>query len=172
MKNSQPSTTPNSFLDQIFEFLSSSPGLKSLDPKGQNFRIHQQTDGKIISIDCNQIDEVISRADNEGQAFLQVNFVSGRKILITDTLVGFKPAESHGLDMTKLPKVVTTPDLLSVIEAIEESISSPKASGEEVEILKQVFDSVLKGAESVGFDLSSERLWLQHLISNLCRASA
>ncbi|MCB0411218.1 MAG: hypothetical protein KDD22_01750 [Bdellovibrionales bacterium] len=173
MKHSQLSLPQNSFFDQIQEFLKQSPGLKSLEEdSNQTIRIHQETDGKVIRIDCIEIDEVISRVDNEGQAFLQVNFTSGHKILITDTLVGFKPAESQGLDMSKLPKVVTTPDLISVVEALEEAMSSSKTSKEEVDILRQVFDSVLKVAEGVGFDLTSEKVWLQHLVSNPQKASA
>lgn len=125
-----------------------------------------------MSFDCVDVEEVISRVDGEGQSFLQVNFLSGKKILLTETLVGFKPAEASGLDLTKLPKVVTTPDLISVVEAIEEALSSPKGGKEELEVLKQVFSSVLKGAETVGFDLKTEKVWLQHLVSNPKRASA
>ena len=42
---------------------------------------------------------------------------------------------------------------------------------EEVDILKKVFDSVLRGAEAVGFDLTSERVWL-HNLGRSGRASA
>jgi hypothetical protein len=75
------------------------------------------------------------------------------------------------LDLSKLPKVVTTPDLLSVVEAIEDSMASPPAPGDELDLLKRVFDSVLRGAEAVGFDITPERLWLQSLGRNT-KASA
>ena len=35
--------------------------------------------------------------------------------------MGFKPVEIVGLDMSRIPKVVTTPDLVSVFEAIEDA---------------------------------------------------
>jgi hypothetical protein len=125
--------------------------------------IHQSTDGKSIAFPIADLEEVISRIDSDGHAFLQVNFLSGKKILLTENLIGFKPVPSRGLDLSKLPKVVTTPDLLSVVEAIEDSMSSAPTQTDEVEVLKRVFDSVLRGAEAVGFDLTPERLWLQNL---------
>ena len=101
-----------------------------------------------------------------------MNFQSGKKILLTQNLIGFKPAPSRGLDLTKLPKVVTTPDLLSVVEAIEDSISTMPTQPEELDVLKKVFDSVLRGAEAVGFDTTSERVWMQSLTRNINKASA
>lgn len=172
MKSSQPDLTQKSFSDQILDFVGTSTGLKSLEPSSDRIQIYQEADGKVISFMSLDIEEVIPRVDAEGQAFLQVNFLSGKKILLTENLVGFKPAENAGLDMSKLPKVVTTPDLISVVEAIEEAIHSPQLVPEELEILRQVFDSVLRGAETVGFDLKSERVWLQQLASNPKRASA
>ena len=64
--------------------------------------------------------------------------------------------------MSKLPKVVTTPDLISVLEAIEEVIHL-RDSESDVDVLKKLYISVLEGAESVGFDLTEEKIWLQHL---------
>jgi hypothetical protein len=137
----------------------------------EEMQILQHTDGKTISFPIVQLDEVIARVDGEGNAFLQVNFRSGKKILLTENLIGFKPAPSKGLDLGKLPKVVTTPDLISVVEAIEDSLGAPTPT-EEVDVLKKVFDSVLRGAEAVGFDLTPERMWLQRLGSNSNKASA
>jgi len=96
-------------------------------------------------------------------SFLQVNFLSGKKILLTENLIGFKPVPSRGLDLSKLPKVVTTPDLLSVVEAIEDSISFAVAN-DELDVLKRVFDSVLRGAEAWASTL--------RLSACGCRASA
>jgi hypothetical protein len=107
------------------------------------------------------------REDVEGRKFLQVNYHSGLKVLITDTLVGFKPAEIAGLDMGRIPKVVTTPDLLSVFEAIEEGVGVDP----EIETLKKVFFSILLGAESVGFELSNEKKWITRLIASKHKVS-
>jgi hypothetical protein len=128
-----------------------------------DLEILQCADGKAIAFPISDLDEVIPRIDSDGHVFLQVNFHNGKKILLTQNLIGFKPAPSRGLDLTKLPKVVTTPDLLSVVEAIEDSISALPTQPEELDVLKKVFDSVLRGAEAVGFDTTSERVWMQSL---------
>lgn len=130
------------------------------------FSIFQRVDGKTIRFAKQEVEEVLERFDSEGKMFLQVNFLSGRKILLTEKLVGFKPCPTKGLDLRKLPKVVTTPDLVSVVEAIEESLNSMKPRFEEVEVLRRVFDSVLLGAQEVGFDLEAERTWL-HCIASI-----
>lgn len=156
---------------QINEFVAKSSGLKSKVSETDKLHISQTADGKNIAFPINELEEVISRIDSDGHIFLQVNFISGKKILLTQNLIGFKPAPSRGLDLGKLPKVVTTPDLLSVVEAIEDTISSTPSQPDELEVLKKVFDSVLRGAEAVGFDTTPERLWMQGLTRNT-KASA
>lgn len=152
-------------LTQINDFVAKSSGLQTR-LNADALVIHQRTDGRTISFPVVELEEVISRIDSDGHAFLQVNFRSGKKILLTQNLIGFKPVPSRGLDLTKLPKVVTTPDLLSVVEAIEDSLSTPPVQAEELDVLKRVFDSVLRGAEAVGFDITSERVWMQSLSRN------
>lgn len=155
---------------QIREFVDKSSGLASrLDDV--ILEIFQRADGKTMAFDVSDLDEVIARVDADGKGFLQVNFLDGKKILLTDNLIGFKPLPSIGLDMSKLPKVVTTPDLISVVDAIEDSMLTGTGAAEETDILKKVFDSVLRGAEAVGFDLTSERVWL-HNLGRSGRASA
>ena len=67
--------------------------------------------------------------------------------------------------MSKLPKVVTTPDLISVVEAIEDNLNSESAHPIELDILRKVFDSVVSGGEAIGFDLAKARDWLHRLSS-------
>ena len=86
--------------------------------------------------------------------------------------MGFKPLETSGLDMGKIPKVVTTPDLISVFEAIEDSMSSDATPDHEVEILKKVFLAILQGGELAGFNLEFERRWMTRLVPSKIRASA
>ena len=155
--------TKNEQLIQIKDFVAKSSGLRSRSQDERNLQISQSTDGKAIMLAVADLEEVIPRIDSDGHVFLQVNFLSGKKILLTENLIGFKPAPSRGLDLGKLPKVVTTPDLLSVVEAIEDSITTEPNQTDELEVLKRVFDSVLRGAEAVGFDITPERLWLQGL---------
>ena len=149
--------------EEILNYVDGAEGLLSYGTSPFSVKIFQKADGKSLAFEINDIDEVISRVDLDGSPFLQVNFNSGKKILLTDTLVGFKPAVSPGLDMGKLPSVVTTPDLMSMVEAIEETMGSVRSEPEEIEVLRQVFGSVLEGGEAVGFDLTPERIWLTRL---------
>ncbi len=148
---------------QIQDFVAKSTGLRSSLENSDKIQILQCADNKAIAFLATDLDEVISRVDADGHTFLQVNFNSGKKILLTQNLIGFKPAASRGLDLGKLPKVVTTPDILSVVEAIEDSMDTQSGQNEELDVLKKVFDAVLRGAEAVGFDTTPERLWMQSL---------
>lgn len=157
---------------QICEFVEKSSGLNIVSGVTGTIGIHQKTDGKTLRIHVDAIEDVISRFDSDGQPFLQINFLDGKKILLTERLVGFKPAASAGLDMTKIPKVVTTPDLVSVVEAIEESLSAENTHPLEIEVLRKVFDAVIEGGEAIGFDLQDERAWLKRLANSKYKASA
>lgn len=154
----------------ISKFAEESPGLVAKPKEDGVIKIFQKADGKSLEILGDEIEEVISRLDSDGQGFLQINFLNGQKILLTQRLVGFKPAPSPGLDMSKLPKVVTTPDLISVVEAIEDNLNSENSHPIELEILRKVFDSVINGGEAIGFDLGKEREWLHRLSNGVASA--
>ena len=135
--------------------------------------IVQKIDGKRIVIRASELDDVLFRTDTDSQDFIQINFSSGLKILMTESLIGFKPATLSGLDMSKLPKVVTTPDILSVFEAIQEALYfSEKNPQDELQMLKKVFDAVVTGGEAIGFDLAYERSWIGRIPTNTLKASA
>ena len=164
MPKSKKIGDPKMIAEVILNYLNRAKGLVNFGSSPILVKIFQKADGKSLAFEIDDISEVIPRIDSDGNPFLQVNFNSGKKILLTDTLVGFKPAVNSGLDMGKLPSVVTTPDLMSVVEVIEETMSSYRVEPEEIEILRRVFGSVLEGGEAVGFDLSSEKIWLTRLI--------
>ncbi len=157
---------------QIKSFVAVSQGLTIVEsPLTDYMVIEQKMDHKRITLSCFDLDEVMVRQDEIGKSFLQVNFTSGKKILITQTLIGFRPLGLFGLDMEKIPKVVTTPDIQSVFEAIQETLQSNDEQ-EELDVLRKVYDSVLCGGESVGFDLKEERKVLACLPSRMWSASA
>jgi hypothetical protein len=162
LDHSKQEVTKRELLDVILEFVEKTTGLERTLSEEGSLVVKQKIDGKAIDIPLTDLHDVLTRADAEGKTFLQVNFMEGKKILLTDTLVGFKPKPVAGLKLEKLPRVVTTPDLLSVFEAIEEAVSAD-ADYEEVEILKRVFDSILDGGELIGFDLTEERHWIRRL---------
>lgn len=159
-------------LDHILNFVDTSKGLRAKIHESGRVQIRQDLDGKVFSFNSQDVNEVLHRADSEGKPFIQVNFKSGAKVLLTETLIGFKPLETLGLDMTRIPKVVTTPDLVSVFEAIEESLGADNGVDHEVEILKKVYLAIISGGEKIGFDLSTERAWLNRLLASKFKASA
>jgi hypothetical protein len=158
-------------LGLILDFVDRSHGLRATVTDVGKVQIRQEVDGKIFQFNMPEVTEVIPRNDSDGKPFIQVNFGNANKVLFTDTLIGFKPIDTLGLDMSRIPKVVTTPDLMSVFEAIEEALSAEGAE-HEVEILKKVYYAILSGAEKVGFDLIFERRWIGRLSASKFRASA
>ena len=166
---SNDSQSQTELFDSIVDFVSDADGLKIDWASDLELAIQQTTDGKTIPLKVAELQDVLVREDSTGSSFIQVNFLSGAKILITDTLIGFKPHPTVGLDLRKLPKVVTTPDLLSVFEATEEAISA-EAERSEVETLKKVFQAILIGGEAIGFELDQEREWFNRLTSFVASA--
>lgn len=128
----------------------------------------QKEDFKNIAIVFDQIEKVIVRQDIDASKFLQINFFHGVKILITKTLVGFKPNQLVGFDLTRIPRVVTTIDLISVSNAIEDLFENEETleSKAEIEILKKVYQSILYGAEGVGFKMQAEKKWISAILHN------
>lgn len=169
---SSKSKSTHAELDHILNFVDASKGLRAKINESGRVQIRQDVDGKVFWFNAQDINEILHRADSDGKPFIQVNFKSSVKVLLTDTLIGFKPQEILGLDMARLPKVVTTPDLTSVFDAIEESLGSDNAVDHEVEILKKVYLAIISGAENVGFDLDSERKWINRLIASRIKACA
>ncbi|PIS11367.1 MAG: hypothetical protein COT73_04320 [Bdellovibrio sp. CG10_big_fil_rev_8_21_14_0_10_47_8] len=172
MSESEIPQSPSQMLEEILAFVGTTTGLSSKIADSGQVTIQQAIDGKLFRFKSEQLTEVLQRVDADGKQFIQVNFQTGTKVLFTDTLVGFKPRETLGLDMAKIPRVVTTPDLISVFEAIEESLSSDSTPDTEIEILKRVFVAILHGGEAAGFDLAFERRWLARLVPSKMRASA
>ncbi len=132
----------------------------------------QSTDGKVLTISKESLKSVLKRKDDNGQPFLQINFEDGNKILVTENLIGFRPEEIPELDMRRIPKVVTTPDLRSIFDAIQEALHSQEEAQSELEILRRIFESVITGGEAIGFDLASEKEWLRRIPTQVFPASA
>lgn len=150
-------------LAEIAKYAEKSSGLKVSASTETSVRVHQSVDGKSIEIRADAIEDLLFRSDYDGAAFIQVNLCGGKKVLLTDALIGFKPLAPSGLDASRLPRVVTTPDVINVFEAIQDVLHAPGHEAHEVAILKKVFDAVLLGGEAVGFDLGVERSWMARI---------
>ncbi len=172
MNHHAESNTPNGYKQKLSEFAQSSAGLEILDSPMNEIILRQKVDSKSIRIYIDDIQNLISRADTEGVPFLQVNLKDSKKLLITENLIGFKPVQLTGLDPSRIPKVVTTQDLTSVFDAIEEALYLNENPNEEIHLLKRIFDSVIAGGEQIGFDLTKEKSWLQRLPIHFFNLSA
>lgn len=150
-------------LSDILSYVGRTKGLKILPSNDGRIRVQQSIDEKFILLEAKALDDVLLRSDVTGEEFIQVNFKSGKKVLFTDNLIGFKPAAAKGLDAGRIPRVVTTPDVINVFEAIQEALHTSGNESHEISILKKVFEAVLTGGEEVGFDLSVERMWLARI---------
>lgn len=162
-------------MNDIVNFLETTVQFKySLDNDSSKMSLVQGEDKKAIQFSLADIEKVLNRQDYDGSQFIQINFTSGSKILITKNLVGFKPAELMGFDSNKIPRVVTTVDLISVSKAIEDLYEGEESyqTSTEVEVLKKVYQSILMGAESVGFDMRTEKQWFSRFLLNGAAASA
>lgn len=159
-------------LAEVLDYVAKSNGLRGVLVDKHQARIRQVADGKSILISAHLLESILFRTDSNGTDFIQVNFTTGKKILITDSLIGFKPTTPKGIDITRIPRVVTTPDVISVFEAIQETLHSAGPESYELSILKKIFDAVLSGGEAVGFDLSQERLWLSRVPLVSARATS
>ena len=166
------STKQQKLLTDILVYVANCSGLRVAEHRGDNVEIRQLADGKSIRLTGEALDDVLFRTDTSGATFIQVNFLSGQKILLTDTLIGFKPDRPRGVDLARLPRVVTTPDVVNVFDAIQEALHSHSADAHEVAILKKVYEAVLVGGEAVGFDLSNERSWVARIPIFLTRVAS
>jgi hypothetical protein len=158
-------------LQSILEFAMRSSELEVEQSALDQLRIKQKIDGHMLVIRASRLQDILMRNDSDGRSFVQVNFQDGLKILITERLIGFKPAvrkanapaAGQGAPTnsiktnSKLPRVVTTPDLLSVLEAMEDAAES---ADRDLTVLRELFDSIVRGAERAGFDVEKEKAWL------------
>ena len=159
-------------MNEIVNFLDCTHGF-TYTVTESTIQITQKEDSKAISFSLENVEKVLSRQDFDGSVFLQVNFFGGLKVLITKHLVGFKPIELLGFDSQKIPKVVTTVDLKSVVKAIEDTYDEDNYQTDvELEVLSKVYHSILLGAETVGFEMTTERNWYLRSMLNRKAATA
>jgi hypothetical protein len=151
-------------LRAIADFAKKSAELETQYAEGASLRIRQRVDDHALLVEAHKLQDILMRTDTDGRDFVQVNFQDGTKILVTERLIGFKPVlrRASVANLAKLPRVVTTPDLVSVLEALEDAA---EVADRDLSMLRELFDSILCGAEKVGFDVAKERVWLLPYLS-------
>ncbi len=150
-------------MEKVVEFIRGTSGLDCQVLETGNIEISQKLDGKRILLNEENIISVIPRLDHKDDPFIQVNFLDGRKILLTDQLIGFKPVLIEGINTENLPKVVATPDLIGLFEAMEDCLDGRVENFPTILELRQAFLAIVEGGEAIGIDLAQEKLWLKHI---------
>ena len=171
MSQSGTISTTSGMLEEIVRFIGGSSGLK-VTSNTSIVEIYQLSDKRVLVLQLSDLELVLFREDQDGKPFLQINLHGNRKILLTDQLIGFKPKQTAGLDLKKLPRVVTTPDLVSVLEAVEEALSSADVINLEAEMLKKAYIAIVTGAEIIGFRMDAEKEWIARLMASVKMKSA
>ncbi len=166
-------TMTSNVINEIINFLESNHQMCYLFDE-KTIQITQPEDRKKITFSVDNVEKVLMRSDYDGTPFIQINFNNKSKVLITKNLVGFKPVELLGFDSTKIPKVVTTVDLKSVQKAIEDLCESEETfqTMTEIEVLKKVYQSIMVGAEAIGFEMRPEKAWFSSFLLNPIAATA
>ena len=155
-----PARTAEDRFKMIRDYVANSGGLRGQEVGTTQIEIRQVYDQKALRVDTLSIKDVLDRIDTDGKRFLQVNFLDGKKILVTDSFIGFKPVIPPERTSEKLPKVVTTSDLISVIEAIEDLVTGGgKGVKEDLESFRKIYLSIIEGAEQVGLNCENEKNW-------------
>lgn len=156
-----------SSLQQLEEYIESQPALEFKKFSSGLWQITQKIDKKSMTFDPTTIKELMIRIDpEENKPFFQINLKDKRKFLITSHFVGFKPLVSDPHVASHLPQVVTTVDLLTISEAIEELLTSESHQIlVELDILKKAYLAITLGAQEIGFDMSQERSWILSQLS-------
>lgn len=155
----------------ISDYVRSAKGLDLHGLNGEKIDILQKEDTRVLSVVFENIKEVLFRYNEEYKNFLQINFKNGKKVLLTDRLIGFPPKSSLDAEGIKLPQVVSTLDMLSFFDMTEEYLQSESCSVSELVALKRVCDLILESAMDVGFDVSSDRTWFHQISYSLNKAS-
>ncbi len=141
---------------EIEQFCLQSKGLRFQRVPSDQIVLQQRLDNKSLPFSIHIIEDVLHRWDAQGRKFLQVNCVNGMKWLMTDELIGFKPLRASEEVVESLPRVVTTPDLVNVLQLMEETATQDQP-GQDWFSLRKIYESILSGAEAVGFDMSTEK---------------
>lgn len=135
----------------LLQFIKNAKGLR-VKQQGQNFiTIEQLEDKSFLKVFFYQIRHVSQSPESNKDSYIQINFTNNTKCILTDNLIGFAPIKSFLLDKNALPEVVSSMDLLNIIEAFESNLRN-SGEPEDFLFLNQVYHSVLNGGKHIGIE--------------------
>ena len=128
--------------------------LTILKKKSDFIKVKQPDDQMNLTISFSEIDSTYVQIDSLGKKYLQINLNDGGRLLLTQRVIGFEAKKDSRLRSGFLPDVVTTLDLLNIMEAFESSLRDGHQSEEEQYLLNKAFRAIAKGATRIGFNVS------------------
>ncbi|MBE8221821.1 MAG: hypothetical protein HAW60_03740 [Bdellovibrionales bacterium] len=135
----------------LLNFVSKADGLNIKQQTSDYVIIEQNEDRSFLKVFFNNISCITFSKKEQGECYIQLNFINNTKCILTNGLIGFAPIKSILLDKNSLPEIVSSIDLLNIIEAFEDSLRNSGES-EDFLFLSQVYHSVLNGGKNIGIE--------------------
>lgn len=148
MKTSVITTEKKSIL---LNFINKAKGLRIKKQDKNIIVIEQLEDKSCLKIFFHNIHYISFAKDSVNGQYMQIDFTNKTKCILTDNLIGFAPVKSLLLNKNALPEVVSSIDLLNIIEAFEAHLRNSGVA-EEFLFLNQVYHAVVNGGKQIGIE--------------------
>lgn len=135
----------------LLNFIKKASGLKIKQQDKYFIIIEQLEDKSCLKVFFHNISYISFAKDDTGGQYIQIDFLNKTKCILTDSLIGFSPVKSLLLNKNALPEVVSSIDLLNIIEAFEANLRN-SGEAEEFLFLNQVYHAVLNGGKQIGIE--------------------
>lgn len=135
----------------LLQFIKKTEGLRIKQQAQYYIVIEQIEDKSFLKIFFHHISHISFSSEKQNGHYIQVNFTNHTKCILTNHLIGFAPVKSLLLDKNALPEVVSSMDLLNIIEAFESNLRN-SGEAENFLFLNQVYHAVLNGGKQVGIE--------------------
>lgn len=135
----------------LLSFIKKTRGLRVKNQNLTSITIEQKEDKSFLKIFFHQISHISLASETKKEDYIQINFINKTKCILTESLIGFAPIKSLLLDKNSLPEVVSSIDLLNILEAFEANLRN-SGEIEDFLFLNQVYHAVLNGGKHIGLE--------------------
>lgn len=135
----------------LLNFIKKATGLRLKQQSNNYIIIEQLEDKSFLKIFFHHISYISCSKEKQGDHYIQLDFTNNTKCILTNNLIGFAPIKSLLLKKNCLPEVVSSMDLLNIIEAFESNLRN-SGEPEDFLFLSQVYYAVLNGGKNIGIE--------------------
>lgn len=135
----------------LLSFINKAAGLRLKQQSHNYITIEQLEDKSFLKIFFHHISYISFSKETSNKNYIQLNFTNNTKCILTNNLIGFAPIKSLLLEKSSLPEVVSSMDLLNIIEAFEANLRN-SGEPEDFLFLSQVYHAVLNGGKKIGIE--------------------